>query len=45
MVYCTENHIKLHNNDPATYWEDIGMISHLNGQNMPIPMGVHIVET
>ena len=36
MIYCTENHIVRHKNDPTSYWEDKDYASRPNGKQMAI---------
>ena len=36
QIYCRENHIHYHKDDPKSYWEDRDYYSRTNGQMMPI---------
>ncbi|KAH4011826.1 hypothetical protein HBI81_047300 [Parastagonospora nodorum] len=36
QIYCRENHIRYHKDDPKSYWEDRDYYSRANGKMMPI---------
>jgi len=38
QIYCRENHIQYHKNDPKSYWEDRDYYNKVDNKIMPLPV-------